>query len=173
MINALRKNYGRTLWLTRLVLALTILFSNLFSINTFFGLLAMMGVVVGNTIAGYILYVALTLVITEFLSRMIIKFSFNMLRIFTIPYSEFVVLFLLALCASNLMAGAIKLVYFITPVAAVFGETLISFVTNAIAFFCLFLVTKKLYLNDKNAPYVFKWFAILFLGLSAVLAFFL
>ncbi len=173
MINALRKNYGRTLWFTRLVLALTILFSSLFSINTFLGLLKMMGFAIESTVAGYIVYVAFTLLITEFFSRMIIKFSFNMLRIFTIPYSEFVVLFLLTLSASNLLAGVIKLVYFITPVAAVFGETLISFVTNAIAFFCLFLVTKKLYLNDKNAPYIFKWFAILFLAFSAVLAFFL
>ena len=173
MINALRKNYGRTLWLTRLVLALTILFSSLFSINTFLGLMKMMGLAIESTVAGYIVYVAFTLLITEFFSRMIIKFSFSMLRIFTIPYSEFVVLFLLTLSASNLLAGVIKLVYFITPVAAVFGETLISFVTNAIAFFCLFLVTKKLYLNDKNAPYIFKWFAILFLAFSAVLAFFL
>lgn len=173
MISALRKNYGRTLWLTRLVLALTILFSNLFSINTFFGLMQMMGLAIGNTVAGYIIYVAFNLLLTEFFSRVIIRFSFNMLRIFTIPYSEFVVLFLLAISASNLLAGVIKLVYFITPVAAVFGETLISFVTNSIAFFCLFLVTKKLYLNDKNAPYIFKWFAILFLGFSAVLAFFL
>ena len=173
MINALRKNYSRTLWLTRLVLALAILFSNLFSINTFFGLMAMMGLVIQNTVAGYIIYVVLNLVLTEFFARVIIRFIFNILRIFTIPYSEFVVLFLLTLCASNLLAGVIKLVYFITPVAAVFGETLISFVTNAIAFFCLFLVTKKLYLNDKNAPYIFKWFAILFLAFSAIVAFFL
>ena len=50
MISALRKNYGRTLWLTRLVLALTILFSNLFSINTFFGLMQMMGLAIAHEV---------------------------------------------------------------------------------------------------------------------------
>lgn len=173
MINELRKNYGRALWITRIVLAVTILFSNLFAINTFFGLMDMVGLAINSTVAGYVFYVVFSLIITEFLSRVIIKFSINTLHIYTIPYSEFVVLFLLALSASNLLAGVLKLVYFITPAAAVFGETLIPFVTNAIAFFGLFLVAKKLYLNDKNAPYVFKWFAILFFGFSAVNAFFL
>ena len=173
MINALRHNYGKTLWLTRLVLALSILFCDLFSVSTFFGLMAMMGIKMSGTLAGYVLYAVLTLVITEVLSRIVIRFCFNTLRIFVIPYNEFVVLFLLALTASNVLAGVIKLVYFITPVATVFGETIIGFVTSSIAFFCLFLVTKKLYLNDKNAPFVFKWFAIFFLAFSAIVAFFL
>ena len=173
MIKALRKNYGRALWTTRLVLGLSILFSDLFSAGTFFGLLAMMGVQIQSTFAGYILYAVITLIITEVLSRIVIRFSFNTLRIYMIPYNEFVILFMLTLAVSNLFAGVIKLVYFLTPVAAVFGETIISFVTSSIAFFGLFLVVKKLYLNDKNAPFVFKWFAIFFLVFSAIVAFFL
>ena len=55
MINALRHNYGKTLWLTRLVLALSILFCDLFSVSTFFGLMAMMGIKMSGTFAGYVL----------------------------------------------------------------------------------------------------------------------
>ena len=173
MINALRKNYGKSLWLTRLVLALSILFGDLFSINTFLGLMSMMGLQVQSTFAGYIVYAVISVFIAECLSRLIIKFCFNTFRIYVIPYSEFVVLFLLTLSASNVLSGVLKLVYFLTPASVVFGETIISFVTSAIAFFCLFLVVKKLYLNDKNAPFVFKWFAIMFLAFSAIVAFFL
>lgn len=173
MINALRKNYGATLWTTRLILALSILFSDLFSINTFLGLMAMMGLKMQSTFAGYLLYAVMSVIITELLSRLVIRFCFNTLHIYVIPYHEFAILFLLAICFSNVMSGTIKLIYFITPVAMVFGETIIGFVTSAIAFFCLFLVVKKLYLNDKNAPFIFKWFAIFFLAFSAVVAFFL
>ena len=173
MINALRKNYGKTLWVTRLILAISILIGDLFSISTFFGLMSMMGLQMQSTLAGYIFYAIVSVAITEVLARFVIRFCFNTLRIYVIPYHEFVILFLLTLSCSKVLSGLIKLVYFITPVAAIFGEVIISFVTSAIAFFCLFLVVKKLYLNDKNAPFVFKWFAIFFLAFSAITAFFL
>ena len=55
MISALRKNYGKTLWITRLILAVSILFGDLFSISTFFGLMAMMGLQVQGTVAGCVI----------------------------------------------------------------------------------------------------------------------
>ena len=171
MLNLLKKNYGRTLWIVRIVLALTILLNDLFSINTFYGLMEMMGISTPRVWYAYLFYAIITLLITEVFARIFIKFCFNFLRIYFIPYNEFMVLFLATLALNNLVSGLVKLLYFVTPVIAVFGEILIGFVTSAVAFFILFLVVKKLYLNDKNAPFVFKWFTIIFLFVNALFAF--
>ena len=112
-------------------------------------------------------------IVAELLIRLLSRAAFNLLHVYVIPFNEFVVLFMLATALKNLVAGLIKLLYLLTPVAMVFGEILIDFIVGAGVYFALYLVVKKLYLNDKTAPFVFKWGVILYMAFSFLSLFFL
>lgn len=172
MIKMLRKNYALTLWLTRLVLGLSVLFGQFFNIESNFTLWAMLGMPVPRAWYVWLAYGVVSVIVVELLTRLLTKLIlYNMMRVFVIPFSEFVVLFMASTAVINAISGLIKLVYLITPAAFVFGEVLIDFIVSAAVYFGLFIVVKRLYLNDKSAPYFFKWSALTFAVLSFLNAF--
>ena len=171
MLNLLRKNYGLTLWLTRIILGFAVILGQWFNIDSVFALMASSGLVVPRAWYIYLLYALVSVIVIEVLSRVFIKCAFNLAKIYVIPFNEFVILFMASLAVINVVSGLIKLLYLITPAMFVFGEILINFVVSAVVFFGLFSIVKKLYLNDKNAPYIFKISVWIFLALSVVNAF--
>lgn len=171
MLNLLRKNYGLTLWLTRIILGLSVILGQWFNIESVFALISQTGLVVPRAWYIYLSYAFVSVIVIELLSRLFIKCAFNLAKIYVIPFSEFVILFMTAIAAINIVAGIFKLLYLITPAMFVFGEKLIVFVVSAFIFFGLFLIVKRFYLNDKTAPYIFKISVWIFLGLSVINAF--
>lgn len=169
MIKLLRKNYSLTLWLTRLVYGLALLLGQMFYIDTAAGWITMLtGYVVRQTWSFYVIFAIVSTAMYEIIIRLGTRLVFNFSRLVIIPFGEFVILMMWAGAVINVMSGLIKLVYLLSPAAMVFGEWLITFVVSAFVYFGLFMVVKKLYLNDKNAPYVFKVGALVFLMLSVI-----
>lgn len=171
MPDFLKKNYGRTLWITRVVLGLSVLLGQMFFIDSVFSLTAYMGVRIPRAWYVYLLYGFVMVVVTELAIRLLSRLAFNLLHLYVIPLNEFAILMMWASAAINVLCGLVKLLYLITPAISVFGELLIGFVISAAVYFCLFLAVKKMYLNDKNAPFVFKSAAWIFFALSFLGAF--
>ncbi len=171
MLDLLRKNYGLTLWLTRAILGLSVILGHWFFIDSFFAAMSSAGIIVPRAWYVYLLYAFISVIVIELISRVFIKCAFNLAKIYVIPFSEFIILFLAAVAVINIISGSVKLLYLLTPAMFVFGEALITFVISAGVFFGLFLIVKKFYLNDKNAPYIFKISVWIFLGLSVINAF--
>ena len=162
MLDLLRKNYGLTLWLTRAILGLSVILGHWFFIDSFFAAMSSAGIIVPRAWYVYLLYAFISVIVIELISRVFIKCAFNLAKIYVIPFSEFIILFLAAVAVINIISGSVKLLYLLTPAI---------FVISAGVFFGLFLIVKKFYLNDKNAPYIFKISVWIFLGLSVINAF--
>ncbi len=174
MVNILRKNYALTVWLTRIVYGLALLFGQMFTIDSVFGWMSMMsGIALPRTWYIYFAYAVIMTALMEIIIRVLTRLIFSYLKLVVIPVNEFIVLFMLAGAVINIVSGLIKLVYLITPAAMVFGERLITPVVAAAVYFGLFLIVKRLYLNDKNAPFVFKSGVIAFIIFSLISLFIL
>lgn len=174
MINILRKNYALTLWLTRVIYGLALLLGQMFAIDSAFGWLSMaLGVAVPRAWYVYLAYAVVMTAVMELIIRLLTRLIFNFLRLVIIPFNEFIILFMLSGAVVNAVSGLIKLVYLVSPAAMVFGESLITPVVSAAVYFGLFLLVKRLYLNDKNAPYVFRCGVITFMIFSVISLFIL
>ncbi len=174
MLGLLKKNYGLSLWIVRVIFGLTLILGQFFYIDSVMAYVSMLlGVQIPRVWWFYFIYALFATAIAELLIRLLSRAAFNLLHVYVIPFNEFVVLFMLATALKNLVAGLIKLLYLLTPVVMVFGEILIDFIVGAGVYFALYLVVKKLYLNDKTAPFVFKWGVILYMAFSFLSLFFL
>lgn len=166
MIEKLRKNYSLSVWLTRLCFYISFVFCNWFYIESVFNYMSLAGIFDAALERSFWLIAAtglLSAVVAEVLVRLLLRFGLYVSRIVMVPRNEFSVLFLLCLVPINLIMGALNLLYYLTPVIIGWGSVLFEIVVATPFLYLFFVKTKKLYFNDKSAPYYFKVFAVAYL----------
>lgn len=156
-MNSLKKNYGLSLWLTRLAFVACNVFSKWLHITS---IAAALGEQSGwepeiydsfwfALLLGAVFAVVTLLIFTWFV-RWFLRFS----RLHNLPASEIVLFAVLFAALKNLISGLMKLTYLITPVIIGWGQLLFDFVALIAAVIAFYHFISKRYLSEGNrAPF--------------------
>jgi hypothetical protein len=161
VIKVAREHYNLSIWITRILLAVLGTLSSLFLIDA---TLSEWAAIVSIKKAAwiYLLFGVAYAAVTEFVARLFVYLSLRLSKVYTIPRRELNLFALMAVALRFAILSLLNNLYFITPVITVFGGVLFGFIASLVAFLLLWTVINRLYLNDKNAPLLFKSYAVVF-----------
>jgi len=171
MIKFFQSNYNRSLWIFRIAVAvfcslacfLTVEYY-VFVYSEIYSLLP----IIRKNVFIYIAVGVFFSVFFELFARVFVIFGLRISRIYTIPKHELTVWVMGAVVVKCALTAAFNALYFVSPVIVSFGAIPFTFAVNAAVFIGLWVIIKKLYLNDSNSTYAFRALALAFAVLTAV-----
>ena len=170
MLKFVQQNYKRSLWIFRVLLALFCALCAFKNLEYSAFMLVQYGFfeAVPKSVLLFAVFGIIYAIAVELLARLVVSVALKAAKIYTLPKQELVVWTMGALVVKFAVLAALNALYLLTPVITVIGGILFGFLANAIMFLLLWIVLKKLYFNDKNAPFVFKAYALTFVIVAAV-----
>ena len=175
MVKFIQSNYSRSLWIFRIALAVFASLASFLTVEAYVfmcsEIYALLPVLIPKNALIYILYGVIYAVLAELFARLLVLLGLRFCRIYTIPKNELAVWAVAALAVKTALTAAFNALYFISPVIVSFGAMPFAFAVNVFVFIGLWAVIKKLYLNDKSAPYAFRALAAVFAIVTAITLF--
>lgn len=156
MIEKLRKNFALSNFLSKVFYVVCASFGNWFTC------VSVVGMIYTASVWLVLLVDVFTSVVLVLLIPLLIRLLLNMLRLYTIPLTEYTLLAIVFLGFYHLLVGILQIPYFFTPILAVWGLYLLDFVASTVCLFAFYKVTAKLYFNAVTEVYYFKVLVIFY-----------
>lgn len=171
MIAKLRSNYKLVNLAVRIMFVLAFVFANWQSglLGTVFAE-SMLGVSFGTAKIWIALLSDLIIgVIWMFLLPFLVNVVLNIVKVYSVPRSEYCLLAHAFFVLGYFIRGCLNLVNLFTPVMLVWGTVLFPFISSLVAAILFYKVTAKLYFNDITVVPYFKAFSVVYIVILLVL----
>lgn len=177
MLNFIKKDFRRSMWIIRIVLAIAISFGLMFETNS---LMIFMSLYLSQTITRSIIFNILFGIIAVLFYEIFIKFIVNYFlrasNVYNLPRQEIILFALLFHIPYFVVLGLFNLLFFIYPHIYLWGSLIFPIIVAIPCLILFFNTINKLYLNVQTAPNFFKmiliYFAVVY-GINILLAVFL
>ncbi len=160
MLEKLKKNYGLTVWIVRIVFYLSFTLAQLVNIDSILNYVSAAWQVPYGWHT-FLFIGVLSAVLTEIFWRLAFRIGLKLVNLYTVPASEASLLFFACYTVRNLVEGILWLCVTV-PTYRAFLFLPVSIVLSAGMGFLFFTLLKRYYLNSKTAPFVFRVFLVVY-----------
>lgn len=163
MIEFIRKDYRRSVWLIRIVLVFAVSFGLMFDIDSSMVFLSMALTQFTRSYLYNLVFAIIIVIIIEFITTMVVRFALSYAKIYNLPRHELILFAMFFQIPYYLILGVLNLTYYFVPFFFMWGSMLFGLIASIPCFLFFFKTINKLYLNAQTSAYFYKVIMIVYL----------
>ncbi len=170
MFNKLRSNFQLSNLIVRILFVVTFVFSSWQDMLAATKIVLLSGELSQSLVIPVMLLSSIiSAVIIMMLIPVLVNLFLNIIKVYSVPRAEYVLLVMLFFDIGFFACGLLNLVNLFTPLFLTWGSVLFPFISSLGCVIAFYKVTAKLYFNDVTRVYYFKVLAIAYLAIALVM----